>query len=188
MGRDDERIHAALQRMDDMLRWPDARLYALVESCSRWSPAQHLQHVLLALEHFLAAIHTLQEGADARIGPAAAPRLGARAVLATGWIPRGRAQAPENVVPDAIPSRARLREVFEDVRRKARALAERTTSLARVPGTLPHPMLGPFTAQRWLRFARVHTEHHLAIVDDVDRSRVATADAVDPLAPLGEAP
>ena len=32
---------------------------------------------------------------------------------------------------------------------------------------IPHQLLGPLDAPEWLRFARVHTEHHLAIVDEL---------------------
>lgn len=177
-----------LERIAEILEWPDARLYAVVEDVSRWSPAQQVQHVLLGLVAFAKTLERLERGGHEKIAPRGAPRLVGRAVLLTGWIPRGRAQAPESLVPDAIPGRAGLLEMLGDARGRWEALVPRAKELRQVPGALPHPMLGAFTAAQWVRFARVHTDHHLAIVADIDRHRVVTEPLADPLAPMGGAP
>ena len=39
--------------------------------------------------------------------------------------------------------------------------------LLAAPGVVPHPLLGDFDAASWVHLARVHTEHHLAIIDEI---------------------
>lgn len=182
-------IEQQVARIAEILAWPEARLYALVESVSRWSPAQQVQHVLLGLIRFADAIQALEEGTHQDMVPKPAPRLMARALLLTGWIPRGRAKAPASVVPDAIPGRAGLLELQAAAKSRWAELAPRAGALRGLAGALPHPLLGPFGAGHWMRFARVHTAHHLSIVDDIDRHRVIPDPLTEPdsLASTGEA-
>jgi hypothetical protein len=179
-------VISTLASIDRMLDWPSGRLYVVVEHVSTWSPAQHVEHALLGLDHVLDAMARIEAGEDG-VEPEGAPRLAGRAVLLTGRLPRGRAQAPAALVPAAAPARAGLRERFLHVRRGLNARAARAGRIRRMPGTLPHPFLGHLNAAQWLRFARVHTDHHLAIVDDIDRIGVRSEPCIDPLAPLGEA-
>lgn len=178
-----------IERITEILGWEESRLYARVEAVSGWSPAQQVQHVLLGLVRFASAVQALEVGTSEDILPKPAPKLMARALLLTGWIPRGRAQAPKTVVPDAIPGRAGLLDLLAATRARWTEVAPRAETLRRVRGALPHPMLGPFGASHWVRFARIHTDHHLAIVDDIDRHRVVTDSLAEPdsLAPAGEA-
>lgn len=184
-------MHSILQglaRIDELLAWPSERLYVVVSSVSGWSPAQQVEHVLLSLDAVFGVIAGLESGEDGRIRGKGSPRLMARALLLTGRIPRGRAQAPDFVQPEAVPGRAGLREKHEDVRATADALAARVGSLADVEGTIPHGFLGHFTALQWLRFARIHTDHHLAIIDDIDRTRAVGEPIPDAILPVGEQP
>ncbi len=182
-------IHAVLQglaRVEGILGWPAERLYVIVESVSGWSPAQQVEHILLSLDRMLDVIDGLESGEDERIREKGAPRLMARALLMTGHIPRGRANAPEMVHPDAIPSRATLREKHGEVRSAADARAESVRILPGIPGVIPHGFLGFFNAAQWLRFARIHTDHHLAIIDDIDRHPAVGEPLPDSLLPVGE--
>ena len=56
-------------------------------------------------------------------------------------------------------------------RQRVEGLAADAGRLQDVKGTLPHPLLGAFRAAAWVRFADVHTRHHLRIVADIDRRR-----------------
>ncbi|MFT5476610.1 MAG: hypothetical protein ACI8Y8_001949 [Planctomycetota bacterium] len=47
-----------------------------------------------------------------------------------------------------------------------RGLADK---VAGAPGAIVHLQLGALSAAHWLRFARLHGEHHLAIVRDIGR-------------------
>jgi len=178
--RDVERIAEALARVGEVLGWPGDRLYLRLEEVSEWSPAQHLDHVLRAAHRMLRGVLAIDEGEDARVRPGGSPTLAGRVVLLTGRIPRGRGQAPAEVVPDPRPVRERLRGAVEEVRTLLARVRPRAAGLARRTGTLPHPVLGAFGAAQWLRFADVHTRHHLAIVADIDRRRAVGVLAAAP--------
>jgi len=183
---DTRALHTALNRVGEMLRWPEDRLYAVVPSVSAWSPAQHGQHVLIALRRIFAAIQSLRDGDTGTVKARGHPTLPGRALLLSGWIPRGKAQAPDFAVPDLIPSRAATMESHAASCERFAELAPIAGSLRDVPGVIEHPILSGLNAAQWWRFARVHTDHHLAIIDDVDRHRVVTDLRGHPAGPVGE--
>ncbi len=184
---DTRALHTALNRIEEMLGWPEERLYARAEAVSGWSPAQHVEHALIALRRVLAGASDLRSGTGEAIKPKGRLSLQGRALLLAGWIPRGKAQSPEFAVPDDIPSRAAMRDSHAAACERFAALAPTAGTLKQVPGVIDHPLLGPMSAAQWWRFARVHTEHHLTIIDDVDRHRCAGEPLADPAAPIGDA-
>ena len=175
-AHDLERLAARLEETAAVVDWPDERLYPRVEAVSAWSPAQHVDHVLRALEILWGRAEDLVEGRSAEIQPTGGPGLLTRLVLLTGWIPRGRGRAPDAALPDPRPVRHRLRVALRDACVRVESLRSRADALTAATGVLPHPQLGDFDARRWIRFADVHTRHHLAIVADIDRRR-AVGDA-----------
>ncbi|MDJ0522492.1 MAG: DinB family protein [Planctomycetota bacterium] len=185
---DTRALHAALNRLGEALRWPEDRLYAVAPGVSQWSPAQHVQHALIALRRIFAAVTQLQGGEGEAIQPRGAPTLQGRALLLGGWIPRGKADAPDFAVPDDIPSRAAMLDVHERACARYAEIAPVAGALRSVPGVIEHQVLKGLSASQWWRFARIHTEHHLAIIDDVDRHRVVTDPIADPADPIGEVP
>lgn len=176
-----ERLAGRLDETVVVLGWPDERLYARVPGVSEWSPAQHVDHVLRTLEAIWTRVGTLLEASAPEVRAQARPRLLARVVLLARWIPRGRGRAPQAVHPDPRPVRHRLREALRDETRRLERWADRREDIADAAGALAHPQLGALDAGQWIRFADVHTRHHLAIVADLDRHRaagdVAEADA-----------
>lgn len=158
---------AALNDVYDMLwDWLDADArYTAVPSVSAWTPAQHVYHIARANASMLKAAQVLASGdADAE-----EPNLkpAGRSILRRGTIPRGVANAPDVVRPpddvDDVTLRkslVRSRQKFEDVRDLGDALLE-------AEGGLTHPLWGTLTASEWVRAARIHAEHHLAILDDI---------------------
>ena len=175
--RDVARLEACLAEAEGVVRWPDERLYLRDERVSRWSPAQHLDHVARVLERVYRGIDVLLEDDDPRILESGRPSFAARMLLLTGWIPRGRGRAPEEVLPEPRPVRHRVRELLERVTAETHAYAAIGDALREAPGRLPHPILGAFNAAEWCRFAFVHTRHHLAIVGEIDRRRGAGEEA-----------
>lgn len=184
---DTRTLHTALNRLEEALGWPEERLYARAESVSGWSPAQHVEHVLIALRRILAGAAELRAGEGEAIKPKGRLSLQGRALLLGGWIPRGKARAPDFAMPDAIPSRAAMRDSHAAACESFAELAPTARTLKEVIGVIDHPILGPMSAAQWWRFARVHTEHHLTIIDDVDRHRCAGEPLADPAAPIGDA-
>ena len=185
---DTRALHAALLRLGEALAWPEERLYAVVPSVSSWSPAQHVQHALIALRRIFAAVKELRAGTGEAIEASGRVTLPGRALLLGGWIPRGKADAPDFAVPDAVPSRAGMSDTHAGACERYAELAPVAATLRSVPGVITHPILKGMSASQWWRFARIHTEHHLAIMDDVDRHRVVTDPLADPVDPIGEVP
>ena len=170
-ARDLTRLTARLDEVATVVRWPDERLYLRFEPISAWSPAQHVDHVLRALDMILDAVDTLRHEETGPVGGDGVPNLAGFAVLTTGWIPRRRGKAPEAAVPEPLPVRQRLREAVFETTARVRSLLPEAQRIAGAAGTLPHPVLGAFRAPQWVRFADIHTRHHMAIVADIDRRR-----------------
>jgi hypothetical protein len=80
---------------------------------------------------------------------------------------RGVAQAPDRVLPLEAPGRGELRDSLERSRTRYDEVASSLPDLASYPGRLPHPFLGLLNASEWLRTARIHSDHHLAIAREV---------------------
>ena len=69
---------------------------------SRWSIGQHLDHVANANREITGAVEKILAG---EAGPSrSGPTLVGRAVLTTGWIPRGVGKAPDYTAPKASSS------------------------------------------------------------------------------------
>jgi hypothetical protein len=171
-----------------------ARLYAVIEewldlhavllpvaasSVSAWSAEQHIAHLALANELIARNLESLAKHSGLLVvqGGEAAP--GAQAVLASGVIPRGQAQAPRIVWPPAVIERGLMLCWLRDGARALAALDPRT--LVATDSKIPHQLLGPLDAPQWSRFAHVHTRHHLAIAREVLVAQGRDVSELDPL-------
>ncbi len=132
-----------------------------------WTAAGHLWHSELVATGALTAIARILGGR----GEAALPNPRAVAFLDAGVFPPGR-KAPDFVHPpadgvDADALRARLTRNAAAFARLDLAALEAATD------TLPHPVLGALTPALWVRFARIHTDHH----DRIAHALLAALDA-----------
>lgn len=134
---------------------------------SAWSPEQHLAHLSLANELVCRNIKSLIKGAGALVVDGGEPPPDALAVLQSGTFPRGAAQAPRMVRPPETVVRAYLEEWLEGNRAEFEELAGRTDEIEAATCRIPHQVLGPLTAVQWVRFAAMHTRHHLEIAREV---------------------
>lgn len=175
-----DRLAPLLDETSEVVGWPDERLYVRIEEVSAWSPAQHVDHVLRALDLMWRTVEGLESGRAEGGGAAGGPTLVGRVVLLTGWIPRGRGEAPSEARPDPRPVRHRLRTALGEVTRWRERLRARVPALERAAGRAAHHHLGAFDAAAWLRFSEIHTRHHLAIVAEIDRRRAAASHAAAP--------
>lgn len=151
--------------VETVLEWPDAVLFRTNEAVSAWSPAQQLYHILRANGMMLKGIQLICQGHRLADNEGELNEAG-RYLLAHGFV-RGRAKAPDAVVPPEVVSREDLREALARSRRKH---AETEAFLPQIPeatGRLPHHLLGMLNASEWLRLARLHSEHHRAIIRDI---------------------
>lgn len=146
------------------------------EDVSAWSAAQHLYHIALASDLAFQNVNGILGGRSARIVYEGGPNELALRVFRDGGFPRGASQAPRMVTPPALvdpellASEQRLcREMLASLRANAGAIAEAS-------GRIPHQELGPLGTCEWLLFARLHAEHHLAILRDIERALGESAD------------
>lgn len=150
-----QRIGRILERSDDVLAQRN-------HPVSGWSASEHLDHTLKVATSILKVI---REPKDEVLKPF---NLVGRIVLALGYIPRGRGKSPKSLV--GTPARAeQLRSAAAEVNALLAAMpADRMKGDRRV---VMHPYFGGLNPARALRFAVIHTRHHLKIVDDVLRHR-----------------
>lgn len=124
---------------------------------------EHTAHAALANELIVRNLENLLSGTGLLVVATGEPVPGALDILESGVIPRGRAQAPRMVRPPTVIDRALLEEWLAFSEQGFARLAPEHARLAAAPGRIPHQLLGPLTAPLWVRFAAVHTRHHLEI-------------------------
>ncbi len=145
----------------------DERFLACCADVSGWSIGQHLDHLGNANREMAGAIQKILAGdaGSSRSGPT----LVGRAVLFSGWIPRGAGKAPEYTAPQATsPDQIKdnLSRSLEAVRQLGDALAD----IERSDGRWSHFVFGGLSPMQWLRTMDVHTRHHLKIIRDIERA------------------
>lgn len=144
------------------------RAAARAPSVSEWSVQEQLEHLLLT---DLAIAAGLEQGLEADDPGEAAgtPNRWGYTVLWTGHIPRARGRAPDFVLPEG-KSLEEIRLGFHGARERLERLEPELERLRRLHRTIAHPVLGDFTAARWLRFGHIHHLHHNKIIRDIERA------------------
>ena len=124
---------------------------------SQASVGWHLAHSLITLE----TIADLLVSADPE-KPHGRINLTGRVILTLGWIPRGRGKAPKVARPKEETTTSDLEERLARVRQKA----DQLDALGK-DQYFRHPYFGDLNLTWALKFMKVHTRHHLKIVDDI---------------------
>ena len=158
-----EKLRRLYVSIDELLELDQDALRRTDESVSQWSAEQHLAHLALANELSFQNVKSLLAGRGHLIQPEGEPVAAAREVLSAGVIPGG-AEAPRMVRPPREVQRDYLIEWLDGNRADVAELEGLTQAIARAPGRIPHQLMGPLSASLWVRFAAMHTEHHLKIV------------------------
>jgi hypothetical protein len=165
-----DEVKRRVESLSELAALPDAQLFQRVERVSAWSVADHLSH--------LAKSNTAMADAIRKIiapGFAEAPgglTLVGRAVLFSGWIPRGAGRAPDSTRPQ-VESGDELRREVGESRQGVLDLESALPEIERAKGTLGHFAFGGLTARQWLRVMAIHTRHHLRIIEAIGRSQKA---------------
>jgi len=134
---------------------------------SGWSAAEHAFHLILACDLSFRNARSLALDKGRLVREPEDRNDEALAILAGGVIPRGKAEAPRFVQPPARIDLELLATLTDEVRAARTALAADVEVLEHAPRAVPHQLLGDLTAPEWIRFARIHTAHHLAILREV---------------------
>lgn len=160
-------LDETLDRYDGLRARLGAREHARAAEVSGWSVAQHLFHIALATDLALRHVRALLDGKGRLVTMEGALGARAAAVLASERTERGVAQAPRIVQPGDAVNPEFLTNELRGARAASAALRGRAAEVRSAPGWIPHQELGPLNAAHWLRFARLHAAHHLAIADEV---------------------
>lgn len=159
MGRDSlAALSSQFETLAALARRPEEELTAARAGVSGWSAAQHIDHTLKVAISILRGV--------VEHDPAKAPTkpfsFAGKMILLLGYIPRGRGRSPESLRgepagPEEIARHlAAAREVLERVRV--------TPATPRTQLLMKHPLFGGMNREQALRFAVVHTHHHLKIL------------------------
>jgi hypothetical protein len=159
------RNHEAVDAFSIVVEDIPVNAWAARSSPERWTPAQQVNHVVLA---YRAMIHDVRDGRHAQfIGTARQRRIwrlfGLSQVMFLGRLPPG-APAPREIrPPDYSPDRTtmlrELRSALDDFERTMRS-ASRDRSRHRVA----HPYFGWLSLRQAVRVCAVHTHHHAELL------------------------
>lgn len=83
-------------------------------------------------------------------------------VYFTGRIPRGRARAPKNVIPEERISTAELQDQISEARNRIEEIPKLQRN-----AFFEHPYFGHIKRDETPKFLFIHTEHHLKIIRDI---------------------
>lgn len=157
----DKTIHRLLAGLDQVAEHI-ARADASNAAVSRWSVGLQLEHVLLSDDAIIGII----EGSSP-LPPTEAPiAFMGRVVLLTGFVPRGKGQAPEPFRP-AEAQVTTMADRVAGLRDRLNALAPHLAAVRADRRRFQHPVFGGLTRGQWLELLRIHQDHHLAIVRDI---------------------
>ena len=160
-------LDAQLARLAEVLALPEERLLAQAPEVSGWCAGQHAFHMVLACDLSLKNALALVKDTGRLVREPEDRKPEAQEILRAGSIPRGVAEAPRFVTPPPRLDFPLVRQILGEVRDQRTQIAEDTAALAAAPRAIPHQLLGDLSATEWVRFARVHTNHHLVILDEV---------------------
>ena len=148
-----------MEKLADLLAELESRISqhnALNEAVSKQSVGWHIEHLLLAFNQMVNALK--KSNPDDYKWEFKIMRL---LVLSTGWIPRGKANAPSVVLPVKYDE-ATLRNDFEVAKNRLKELDNLSTDHC-----YNHPFFGYLTFDETIRMLGIHTKHHLKIINDI---------------------
>ena len=167
-----DQLRAFYDETAALLDQPNEALFKTDAGVSGWSPGQHLHHIWVANGKSLAAALYIAYGRGDADG---SPNDVGRAMLEAESMPRNQMQAPDSVHPPDDLDREMLTEALTRSRGKLDDVGDQLDALAAAEGRLPHPRLGALSGPQWLRFVRLHAQHHQAIIRDILSSDLASS-------------
>ena len=131
----------------------------------KWSTAETLEHLM---KSFRGTAYVMQRALD-QDRPKARPdtwkeRLSALVVIVVGYFPSDRV-APEATRPTGLPAaeaRDQVQRALVDLDDVATRCAARFGERTKVSN---HPYLGALSVRQWRRFHRIHTRHHMKLIE-----------------------
>lgn len=127
----------------------------------KWNSAEILDHLNLTylgtIKNFERCLASGKPGA----GPdRKAKRWPRRVIVWIGFFPSGR-KSPDRVLPRGTPVQQLTTEIFENIARMDKVIAQCDAAFGPGKPLADHPILGPMTAREWRKFHLVHGKHHV---------------------------
>ena len=167
VGIQSDDLEEFLSLVENFAQWTCDRqiLNQRVEEVSGWSVGEHLDHVLMADLLNLKAVRILGmgRGKETTDGLNEAGMV----VFMSGEIPLGKATAPDFVIPRPGRSAEQIDELRLEVFDGWKQVAARLDEIDSAGRVLSHHAVGDLGAWQWLRFARIHTQHHQRIASRI---------------------
>ena len=157
-------LAAAFDALESALRGGAGGAAVKRPTGSQWTIEQHVYHVALSASLALENVTALLDGQSVRIQMRGGPNETAQALFREGGYPRGQSQAPRTVWPPDRPDAGLLDQELRRNNEALSSLTKRSQEIAQLPGRIRHRQLGELCAAEWLRFAQLHSAHHLAII------------------------
>ena len=132
----------------------------LQTSISTGSIGWHIEHALLVFETIITAVENSEPSLYT-----SSFKMNKFIVFTLNKIPRGRAKAPKVVQPvgELIPEK--MRQLVEIVTEKIKGLPKLQKN-----HHFPHPFFGNLNLKETIKFLKIHTNHHLKIINDILKS------------------
>lgn len=129
-------------------------------SAGRWSPAQIVEHLALAIEWSAEKFRARgAHGPMARRPRTPAETIAKLLVLGLRWFPPGR-KAPQGSTPAPQVARATAEAHFLTAVAAWAQLERELLPRRRSDLFVKHPRLGDLTIEEWIQFHLVHARHH----------------------------
>lgn len=138
----------------------------VVTRVSAWSPLQQIAHISKSNRWILSSVVAIVSDRK-RFEETGPTRPVGRLVLRTGIIPRGIGKAPSVAIPDDDVSVNRLEAELGDQERNLGVIDAHVDKARASRQSFKHPYFGHFTPKQWVRFVRIHTNHHMKIVREI---------------------
>ncbi len=151
-----KKLHEQLLELENQIPRQEFINQAISKSPVGW----HIEHSLLTINLIIQALQNSNPGHYKR-----RISFSKIVVFAVKKIPRGRAKAPRVVEPKIYNSET-LRAHIEKAKEKIKLLEQIN------PGQyFDHPYFGNLKLKDTIKFLKIHTKHHMDIIDDIIKHR-----------------
>lgn len=142
-----------LKELENNLPMMQRQNPAVSEASVGW----HIEHTILAAIKMINAVaHSDPEKYRGRFN------WRRSLVFATGRIPRGKAKAPQAVIPTSQMDATAITAQMATLRDKLHHM-----SMLKPKHFFEHPFFGPLHVKHTLRAIQIHTQHHLKIIQEI---------------------
>lgn len=131
---------------------------------SKWSCGLQAGHSVLVMNMIAKGIEECLDDPERNASETAAPL--SKMILKNGIMPRGVGKSPGLVMP-LSGDREHWLGMLKQARERWEEIAGRAAEVADSKAREKHPVFGYLTPAEWVRFAPIHTAHHLKIVRDI---------------------